>query len=135
LHIYKLLKNTVKVLIKCIILVVKIFLKDIIMDELLEQPEEVIEEAVQKIDLLPEQKQVVVSVLEWAKRMSKNYGNTVLDKNNKQYDWGQALCRERFGINWESHMRTNNIAIPTQEDLNRALEWEDGNAPDWVKRS
>ena len=105
------------------------------MDELLEQPEEIIQEAVQKLDLLPEQKQIVINVLEWAKRMSQKYGDIVLDHNNKQYDWGQALCRERFGINWESYMRNHNIAIPTQDDLDRALEWEDGNIPDWVKKS
>ena len=38
-----------------------------------------------------------------------------------------------FGINWENHMSTHNIAIPTEQDLKRALAWEQGNIPDWVK--
>jgi predicted DNA-binding transcriptional regulator AlpA len=28
---------------------------------------------------------------------------------------------------------TNNIAMPTMEDLKRAIRWEEGEIPDWVK--
>jgi len=103
------------------------------MDELLDQPKEVIEEAMNQIELLPEQKIIIVSIIEWAKRMTKLYGETITDKSGKTYDWGQALCREQFGIDWENYMRTRNIAIPTKSDLERALAWEQGDIPDWIK--
>ena len=78
------------------------------------------------------EKQIVLAVIEWANRMSISNGKTVIDSNEKRFDWGQALCREQFGPNWINHMINNNIIIPTQEDLDKALDWEKGNKPDWV---
>jgi|APSaa5957512535_1039671.scaffolds.fasta_scaffold84117_3 hypothetical protein len=103
--------------------------------DLTETPTETIQDAVNEMELLPEQKIIIVSIVNWAKRMTELYGDTVVSKDGTSYDWGQALCRERFGVNWEDHMVTHNIAIPTRDDLGRALEWEEGEIPDWVNQA
>jgi hypothetical protein len=102
------------------------------MEDLFEQPNEVIEEAVNELDLLPEQKSVVMEIFDWVKRMTESFGPTVNSTTGEEYDWGQALCREQFGPNWQHHMVSHNISMPTRDDLNRAIEWEKGNVPDWV---
>jgi hypothetical protein len=103
------------------------------MDILDERPED-IEEALDEIGVERDEKTVILGILGWAKRMSENFGETIFDNHGNQFDWGQALCREQFGPNWHQHMQTNNISKPTNADLDRALEWENGVTPDWIDR-
>lgn len=74
-----------------------------------------------------EEQQRVNWVLNWMGRMARRYGGTVHDKSGKTWDWGQALCRECYGENW------NNIVpeTPSWEDIDRARRWEKGELPDW----
>jgi len=103
------------------------------MNDLTEQPVEVIEEAVNELELLPEQRLVVMGIFEWVKRMTEKFGPTVHSKSGERFDWGQALCREQFGINWMQDMQTMNIYMPTKKDLDRAIEWENGDVPEWIE--
>ena len=100
-----------------------------------EEDEEKVEEALDEMELLPEQKLVVMEIFEWVKRMSEKHGPTIHSTNGEEYDWGQALCREQFGANWQQYMVEHNISMPTRKDLERAIEWEEGNVPDWVEQS
>jgi len=103
------------------------------MDILDETPEDV-ESALDEIGVKRDEKTVILGILGWAKRMSENFGETIIDRNDNQFDWGQALCRERFGPDWQQYMQNNNISKPTNADLDRALEWENGITPDWINR-
>jgi hypothetical protein len=76
-----------------------------------------------------------MEIFEWVKRMTEKHGPTVRCKTGKTYDWGQALCREQFGELWRNYMLFNNISIPTRKDLERAIEWEEGNIPDWLDQT
>lgn len=71
-------------------------------------------------------------VLEWVNRMNEMYGPTVQDQKGVEYDWAQALCREVYGVDWVDYISENDIIGPTQDVLNRALKWEEGDVPSWV---
>lgn len=61
--------------------------------------------------------------------MTVKHGGKVYEKDRHQWwDWGQALCREQYGKDW------NNLTPdePTDEDRQRAWSWEGGDIPDWV---
>ena len=79
-------------------------------------------------------------IVDWTSRMSQKYGGTVYEKNSsKTWDWGQALCREMYGIDWgnnpkweeESRRETDQPCNP--ETLARAKSWEAGEIPEWVR--
>ena len=70
-------------------------------------------------------------VVDWIGRMTQKYGATVYEKNGKWWDWGQALCRECYGEEWNKL----NLIDPTMEDVRRAKAWEDGDIPEWVDTS
>jgi len=103
--------------------------------DITENSSEVVEDALGSMDLLPEQQMVILEVFEWVKRMSNEHGPTVRSKDGTTFDWGQALCREQFGSNWQKHMTLHNIAAPTKQDLERAKRWENGEVPDWVENA
>jgi len=67
-------------------------------------------------------------VLDWTERMAKKYGGTVYEKNGKTWDWGQALCRECYGVDWMNKVPET----PTWEDVARAKKWEEDEIPSWV---
>ena len=69
-------------------------------------------------------------VLDWTTRMARKHGGTVYEKQGKSWDWGQALCRECYGPDW------NNIVpeTPTWNDIARAKRWEEGEIPEWVNQ-
>lgn len=68
-------------------------------------------------------------VIEWIERMQKKHGSVVYEKNRYQWwDWGQALCREQYGENWNDVVPSD----PTWDDVRRAKEWENGDIPKWV---
>ena len=101
--------------------------------DITQESNEVVEEAVDQMSLEEQQKQVVLGVFEWVKRMNEKHGNTVYSISGELFDWGQALCREQFGEDWQNYMISNNILMPTQEDLDRAIRWEEGEVPEWVR--
>ena len=68
-------------------------------------------------------------IIGWIKRMSKKFGGVVVEKNGKRWDWGQALCRERYGENWIEENLPNE---PDNEAVLIAQNWERGEIPDWV---
>ena len=72
-------------------------------------------------------------VINWTSRMAEKYGGIVYEKATKEmvgrsWDWGQALCRECYGLNW------NDIVLdsPTWDDIGVATRWEQGEIPSWV---
>ena len=94
-----------------------------------------VEEALEEMDLFGEHKVVIVEIFNWVKRMTDLHGPDVLAEDGEKLDWGQALCREQFGVDWKHYMMENNISMPTKSDLEKAIEWEKGNIPDWVDQS
>jgi len=76
----------------------------------------------------------------WTSLMARTYGGIVYDKGGKQWDWGQALCREIHGPDWNTSEDFAKIcAIPEWEPvpsdiLLRARTWATGNWPSWVDR-
>jgi len=83
-------------------------------------------------DLPEEERKRVNITLDWTYRMAMKYGGTVYEKNGKRWDWGQAICREQYGPNW-SHLPEGELPeTPTNDDIVRMVEWEEGDIPDWV---
>lgn len=80
---------------------------------------------------LDEQKRVFWT-LAWIGRMAKKYGDVVYEKNGEILDWGQALCRECYGPDWNNKIIELDIDSPSCEDIERAKKWEKGEIPDWV---
>ena len=72
----------------------------------------------------------------WVRRMGAACGGSVFPKRGYAasrtayhfgYDWGQALCREQYGVDnslWPDE--------PTDEDVARAKAWEEGDWPKWA---
>jgi len=100
--------------------------------DITKESNETIKEAVNQVNITQNQKEVVIEILNWAKRMKEKYGDIVVSKTGDNYDWGEALCREQFGPDWQHYMISNDITIPTKKDLLRAIEWEKGDEPSWV---
>lgn len=71
-------------------------------------------------------------VLAWINRMTKRYGPIVRDKEGPNLDWGQALCRQVYGLDWNRLI--GDIDGPTLDDVHAAQEWEAGEIPEWVER-
>ena len=69
----------------------------------------------------------VAWVMAWVIRMAEKHGGTVCEKG-RAWDWGQALCRECYGENWQDVVPET----PTRDDIKRAMQWENGDIPDWV---
>jgi hypothetical protein len=70
-------------------------------------------------------------IIGWINRMSETHGSIVTDLLGNTYDWGQALCRECYGEDWENIQVSN----PPDNDLLRAQDWEDGLWPEWCKKT
>jgi len=67
----------------------------------------------------------------WIQRMGGRFGGSVFDREGGPsygWDWGQALCRERYGLDWNSQVHET----PDEEDVRIAQEWEAGKWPDWA---
>ena len=70
-------------------------------------------------------------ISDWIERMTDRYGSGVIDKETGQHlDWGQALARERYGLDWDAKVPDT----PTKEDVERALAWETGDWPEWAEQ-
>ena len=68
-------------------------------------------------------------VIRWITRMTRRHGRVVYEKGRHNWwDWGQALCREQYGKDWNDIVPDE----PTDEDRRRAWDWESGDVPDWV---
>jgi hypothetical protein len=68
-------------------------------------------------------------VIDWIGRMTRKYGGAVYEKKRGTWwDWGQALCREQYGEDWNDIVPPD----PTIDDVIRASAWEKGDFPDWV---
>ena len=68
-------------------------------------------------------------IIDWIGRMTKKHGSVVYERDRHQWwDWGQALCREQYGKEWNKL----NLVDVTNDDILRAQTWENGEIPDWV---
>lgn len=84
------------------------------------------------LHLPPDEQKRVRWVMEWIHRMVQRYGGTVYEKETlRTWDWGQALCRECYGPDWNNVISERGIETPSWEDIGRAQRWEDGELPDW----
>ena len=81
-------------------------------------------------DLLLKEEARINWVIDWITRMARKYGGVVYEKDGNRWDWGQALCREVYGKNWESLVPES----PPLEDIEIAKGWESGQipVPEWV---
>jgi hypothetical protein len=74
---------------------------------------------------------------EWGRRMAKTNDGIVYDNVlDRNWDWGQALCRELYGTDWQTHpefLAADEALYPPKEAIERALAWENGEWPDWVE--
>ena len=82
-------------------------------------------------NLPPDERERVVWVSDWISRMAEKYGGAVYDTNGKTWDWGQALCRECYGEDWNDVIAELGIETPSREDIDRERRWEAGELPDW----
>jgi len=67
-------------------------------------------------------------VSDWIDRMAREHGPLVSGYGRK-WDWGQALCLDRYGLDLDTWPDS-----PTNEDVQRAIEWERGVWPGWARR-
>jgi len=71
-------------------------------------------------------------IIDWISRMAQTYGGSVYTKEGKCLDWGQAICYEQYGKDWNKYLDDNDIEDPDEESLRLAKKWESGEHPDWV---
>ena len=74
-------------------------------------------------------------IIDWIGRMNVKYGACVYDLSTRRcWDWGQALCRERFGPVWMNtdEYKAANEDGPFPKDVEIAKRWETGEFPEWV---
>ena len=76
-------------------------------------------------------------LVKWGHRIGKRYDGVIYDNVTERYwDWGQALCRELYGVDWMTHpefLAADNEMYPPTEAVERALSWEAGNWPEWAE--
>jgi len=74
----------------------------------------------------------------WVRAMSQEFGGIVYDKEdgNRRLDWGQALCRQVFGIDWMNNPAwrdaDNSPTVPL-EVWKAAKKWRHGDWPEWAE--
>ena len=82
------------------------------------------------------------AVCDWISRMAHKYNGIVYEKETeekvgKQWDWGQALCREIYGPGWNDDPQfkeDGENGAPFMEHVIVAIRWENGEWPEWVDR-
>ena len=80
-------------------------------------------------------------IIDWTVIMARKYGGTVYEHDGKQWDWGQALCRETYGRDWMKNAEfIQNEEIPPENAapekfVSDAKKWELGINPIWVDTS
>ena len=78
-------------------------------------------------------------VVEWTSRMARRYGGIVYDdETGRQWDWGQALCREVYGPDWMNSpefKKMDEAGGPFAADVKAAEAWEAGAWPEWARLS
>lgn len=79
--------------------------------------------------LSPDEQKRINWVVNWTSRMTHKHGATVYDRNGSVWDWGQALCRECYGEDWNNDPELPDT--PSWEDVFRAQEMEKG-LPKWI---
>lgn len=72
-------------------------------------------------------------VISWVKKMADKYGVTVTCKDGEKLDLGQALCRVRYGKNWNTTLEEEGIESPDDESVRIAEKWLNGEIPNFVK--
>lgn len=74
---------------------------------------------------------------DWISRMSVKHGGTVYDlETGKDLDWGQALCREVYGVDWMNNpdkKAADESDTCPPEVLDAATSWENGKWPKWAR--
>lgn len=72
----------------------------------------------------------------WTDYMAQTYGNTVYPVSSTEkptgYDWGQAIVRHQFGLDWDSHC--DDDTLPNRETCRLARAWAHGEWPAWAIR-
>lgn len=74
----------------------------------------------------PASELLVRRIIEWIDRMASTHGGVVCG-HGRQWDWGQALCVEQYGLDFAAWPEN-----PTRADVERAMRWEAGEWPEWV---
>jgi hypothetical protein len=74
--------------------------------------------------------------------LAHKYGGTVHDKEtHKTWDWGQAITREMYGVNWMDDPEYKRVSqlVDTEPAPEEAIEigkrWMNGNFPEWIERN
>ena len=71
-------------------------------------------------------------VVDWVHRMAGKHGGIVHDIDGPSLDWGQALCRGRYGLGWNAILSSEQIESPDLDAIVLAAGWERGSLPDWM---
>jgi len=74
-------------------------------------------------------------IVDWIDRMMEiKNASVVIEKNGKEWDWGQAIARDTLGLKWNSSPEIDDPELETLElAIKKAKEWEKGNEPTWVE--
>ncbi len=72
------------------------------------------------------------NVVSFIEIMTARYGFTVIETNGNHYDWGQALCRDIYGPDWN-----NNPNIPDEPPIEVYAvmkKWLQEDFPSWMQK-
>lgn len=70
----------------------------------------------------------IQQIIDAIDRLIDKYGQPIID--GPEVDWGQVLCRMRFGPHWSSHSGLRDG--PTNQDIINCSRLERGEWPVWI---
>ena len=76
-------------------------------------------------------------VIDWVVRMGRKFGGTVWERGGKDWDWGQALCRDVYGPDWSksaAFKADDGLSVPPPALVEAARRWEAGQWPTWAHK-
>jgi len=77
-------------------------------------------------------------VIGWIDRMAAKYGGVLHDRETgRQWDWGQALCRQMYGPDWYNQAdwaAADDAPDVPAEAISAAKAWESGGWPAWAEQ-
>lgn len=72
-------------------------------------------------------------------KLSHKYGGTAVDSEaNKSWDWGQAITREMYGVDWNDDPEFNRVSQLSDPEpapskaIEIAKRWLKGDLPSWI---
>lgn len=70
-------------------------------------------------------------------RLANKHAGVVYDNEiERSWDWGQALCRGLYGVDWMNHpsfIEADDAHYPPVEAFEILKGWESGQFPEWLE--